>query len=245
LSLAAQTAFLDVVAQSNAAGQRVVFDIGGNSEARINQASSSPLTIYTSALERMRIDSSGLVGIGTASPGSQLSVVSPAVSGGRVTYAQVAGAHTAIVGEVHDTLWDSARTVTVTAAFATWRFNLFTAPTISAGASHTITTAATVAIGGAPATAGSATISTPLAFWVQGGMSRFGDDLILDNGANIQTGTGSGTQIATATSQKLGFFGATAIVQPTATGSRGGNAALASLLTELANLGLIVDGTSA
>jgi len=43
---------------------------------------------------------------------------------------------------------------------------------------------------------------------------------------------------------KLGFFGATPIVQPTVTGSRGGNAALASLITQLVNLGLIIDSTT-
>lgn len=43
----------------------------------------------------------------------------------------------------------------------------------------------------------------------------------------------------------LGFFGATASAKPTITGSRGGNAALADLLTKLATLGLITDGTSA
>jgi hypothetical protein len=45
---------------------------------------------------------------------------------------------------------------------------------------------------------------------------------------------------------KLRFYtGGTAVTQPTITGSRGGNAALASLLTALASMGLIVDGTSA
>jgi hypothetical protein len=42
----------------------------------------------------------------------------------------------------------------------------------------------------------------------------------------------------------IGFYGATAIAKPTVTGSRGGNAALASLLTALANLGLITDSSS-
>lgn len=42
----------------------------------------------------------------------------------------------------------------------------------------------------------------------------------------------------------LGFYGATPATKPTATGSRGGNAALASLLTQLATLGLITDSTS-
>lgn len=39
----------------------------------------------------------------------------------------------------------------------------------------------------------------------------------------------------------IGFFGATPATQPTVTGSKGANAALGSLLTGLAALGLIVD----
>jgi hypothetical protein len=42
----------------------------------------------------------------------------------------------------------------------------------------------------------------------------------------------------------LGFYGTTAISKPTVTGSRGGNAALASLLTTLANLGLLTDSST-
>jgi parallel beta-helix repeat protein len=42
----------------------------------------------------------------------------------------------------------------------------------------------------------------------------------------------------------LGFFGAAAGTKPTVTGSRGGNAALASLLTSLAGLGLVTDSSS-
>jgi hypothetical protein len=42
----------------------------------------------------------------------------------------------------------------------------------------------------------------------------------------------------------IGFNGTTAIAKPTVTGSRGANAALASLLTALANYGLITDSSS-
>lgn len=45
-------------------------------------------------------------------------------------------------------------------------------------------------------------------------------------------------------SAKLGFFGASTTTKPTVTGSRGGNAALASLLTALQTLGLITDSTT-
>lgn len=43
----------------------------------------------------------------------------------------------------------------------------------------------------------------------------------------------------------IGFFAATPVAKPTVTGSRGGNAALTSLLTALANLGLITNSSSA
>jgi hypothetical protein len=43
---------------------------------------------------------------------------------------------------------------------------------------------------------------------------------------------------------EIGFFGTTPVAKPTVTGSRGGNAALASLLTQLAAMGLIVDSTT-
>lgn len=43
----------------------------------------------------------------------------------------------------------------------------------------------------------------------------------------------------------IGFNGTAASAKPTITGSRGGNAALASLLTQLAAMGLLTDGTSA
>ena len=43
---------------------------------------------------------------------------------------------------------------------------------------------------------------------------------------------------------KLGFFAATPAAKPSVSGSRGGNAALASLITALATLGLVTDSSS-
>lgn len=61
----------------------------------------------------------------------------------------------------------------------------------------------------------------------------------------IVPGPTTGLQIGTAaTGQPIGFFGATPIVKPTVTGSRTTGAALASLLTTLANLGLIVNSST-
>jgi len=44
---------------------------------------------------------------------------------------------------------------------------------------------------------------------------------------------------------QIGFYGTTPVSKPTVTGSRGGNAALASVLTALAGLGLVTDSSTA
>jgi hypothetical protein len=67
----------------------------------------------------------------------------------------------------------------------------------------------------------------------------------MGTGLNIKTDTGTGMKIGTATNEKIAFHNSTPVVQATVTGSRGGNAALASLLTALAAKGLIADGSSA
>jgi hypothetical protein len=54
-----------------------------------------------------------------------------------------------------------------------------------------------------------------------------------------------GTMIESSTSKPVGFFGSTGATKATVAGSRGGNAALASLLTQLASYGLITDSTTA
>jgi hypothetical protein len=46
------------------------------------------------------------------------------------------------------------------------------------------------------------------------------------------------------TATNLGFYSTTPIAKPTVTGAKGGNVALASLLTALVNLGLIIDNTT-
>lgn len=45
-------------------------------------------------------------------------------------------------------------------------------------------------------------------------------------------------------STHLGFYAATPVVKATVTGSKGANAALASLMTALSNLGLVTDSTT-
>lgn len=62
-------------------------------------------------------------------------------------------------------------------------------------------------------------------------------------GVRIQDGAGANKIRVNAVG--VGFFNATPVAKPTITGSRGGNAALASLLTALSDMGLITDLTSA
>lgn len=66
-----------------------------------------------------------------------------------------------------------------------------------------------------------------------------GGNLVLADGDNIVFGTVSGSEIATSPSQKIGFYGATPIVQQTITGTPHDN----DLLARLALLGLIVNNT--
>lgn len=71
--------------------------------------------------------------------------------------------------------------------------------------------------------------------------------LQIQDGINIQLGVSTGTKIGTSATQKLGFFGATPVVQQTAIAQASGGAtvdsqaraAINSLLTEIHNLGLI------
>ena len=79
-----------------------------------------------------------------------------------------------------------------------------------------------------------------------GGADRNGIILTAGNPATgvstITMGGSGGLQFGT---MSLGFQGATPVAKPTVTGSRGGNAALASLLTALASMGLVIDSSTA
>jgi len=117
------------------------------------------------------------LGVG-ATPTATLHVVQQAIAAGVPTaFVLTSGAHTNITLSTEDIGVDfnlSATKQWATGALATQREVVFRAPTYAFVAASTITTAATVAITGAPiAGAGPTTITNPLAFWVQSGSSRF------------------------------------------------------------------------
>lgn len=79
-----------------------------------------------------------------------------------------------------------------------------------------------------------------------------GSALVSGVGGNVHLSAGSGTpsglifvDSAAKFNDKVGFSGVTPIARQTVTGSRGGNAALASFLTAMAATGLITDGSTA
>jgi hypothetical protein len=79
---------------------------------------------------------------------------------------------------------------------------------------------------------------------------QLGGDLCLTtNGGAVTLGAGvsaKNVRVGTdGTNALLGFFGATPVAKPAVSGSRGGNAAVASLLAGLAALGAITDSTTA
>lgn len=75
-------------------------------------------------------------------------------------------------------------------------------------------------------------------------------NIVIGNTSNITfAGTTTTIRVSTDTvlgtaTAKTGFFGATPVVKPTVTGSKGANAALTSLLTALANLGILTDSST-
>lgn len=100
-----------------------------------------------------------------------------------------------------------------------------------------------IIFGNKSAVLGGAYNGTP--YFYSNGTIEFADSIQMTDGKNFVLTTTTGTKFGTSTSQKMAWWNATPVVQQTVTGSRGGNAALADLLTKLATYGIIVDSTSA
>jgi hypothetical protein len=76
------------------------------------------------------------------------------------------------------------------------------------------------------------------------GGSGTGIKLLSDNIGVTLSGGGAGAIEVGATGDGIGFYGHGVAAKPTVTGSRGANAALTSLLTALASLGLITNSST-
>jgi hypothetical protein len=129
--------------------------------------------------------------------------------------------------------------------YATERIRV--APFTGGGLGSSVTRGASLYIDGAPTFVVQAG-ATWGAYIAGGGMHVGGR---LESTATVSavglgiTGSGGNMLLADSAAQTLGFFlGTSPVGQQTVSGSRGGNAALASLLTALASYGLIVDSTT-
>ena len=122
-------------------------------------------------------DTNFRLGVGVTPPTATLHIVQPVVNAAIPTaFLLVGGALTNITASAEDVGVNfnlSATKTWATGAIATQREVVFQAPTYAFNAASTITTAATVTITGAPIIGANATITNPLAFWVQGGSSQF------------------------------------------------------------------------
>ncbi len=148
-------------------------------------------------------------------------------------------AHTGLTAstEATDVYFNLARTVTFAEGdIALQRAIRIDAPTYAfdnqVATASVITDAATLWISGAPVAGSGATISNAWALYVDSGATRLGGNLSIGGNLSHQ-----GTQI--------GFFGGTLAIKQTVSGSRGGNAALESLLDALVSYNLITDSTTA
>jgi hypothetical protein len=153
------------------------------------------------------------------------------------------------------TIYSGTRSATSDATAAdrfNYGFNTSITGTRSAGANNVYNIGAYLNATGGQINVGLQTDAGSNYFHTTSGSSGFGYALGAVLPATLSvTGTFDVTSTATlngALTHKgasVGFYNTAPIAKPTPTGSRAGNAALASLLTELANLGLITDGTSA
>lgn len=101
----------------------------------------------------------------------------------------------------------------------------------------TAVTAGSIDVRAGDATGGSGTRNGGNFFLRPGAGATANGELALRDGPNNAMLRIGGTQL-------MAFFGTAPVARPTVTGSRGGNAALADLLTDLAGLGLIIDSSS-
>lgn len=121
-----------------------------------------------------------------------VTVTQTAVAGSTPVALRVTGGpHTTAVAstELTDLDFNLARTVQfATGAITTQRAARLRAPTYGFVGASVITSAATLAISGAPVAGTNATITNAYAFWVESGLSRFDGNLILQSGAVAASG---------------------------------------------------------
>jgi hypothetical protein len=231
---------------SSATNPTLVPDRGSLTDGIGGSAIGNYLSIITNSLERVRIAD------------ALLTVTTPVEFD---SYGQIGNAEAATINNT----WFIDRNFTITASAPTATQLLVNASEMTAddtghtnvhsayigavaiSGTSTITNVSTLYINDASSFGGGTITNGPYALFVDAGTSRFDGDLDLSaNAVDIILDTTTGTKIGTATSQKLGFFNATPVVQTThiADPSGGGTVdaeartAINAILADLASLGL-------
>lgn len=164
---------------SASAGDALLYPRGGAITGpyfRARANGSSVINAATAGSVAMRINNVDVFNVASAIIGITQGV---ATSGSSTGFTWTGGAHTTLASgtEARDWEWNGARVVQfATTTPATQRQMWMRAATYSCDtAAQTITTAATLAISGAPVAGTNVTITTPLALWVQTGNVSFSE----------------------------------------------------------------------
>jgi hypothetical protein len=181
------------------------------------------VTFHTGASERMHLDSSGRLGLGTSSPGQTIDIIGSALT--RPTANITNNADWCFIGGI---------TANANSRVAT---GIFVEDSINNKYALTFGTQTDFSTG----------ITEKMRLTSTGrlgiGTTSPSSLLHLADAGNITVGTTTGTKIGTATTQKLGFYNATPVVQPTAvadaTDAATAISQLNALLAHMRTLGLI------
>jgi hypothetical protein len=164
---------------SASAGDAMLYPRGGAITGpyfRARANGSSVINAATAGSVAMRINNVDVFNVASAVISIAQGV---ATSGSSTGFTWTGGAHTTLASgtEARDWEWNGARVVQfATTTPATQRQMWMRAATYSCdSAAQTITTAATLAISGAPVAGTNVTITTPLALWVQTGNTSFSE----------------------------------------------------------------------
>lgn len=206
----------------------IFFNIGngtltGSNAAVVGFSSSTSGSAYFGAGDvGISRATAGTLAIGTGAAASvagsiRLTSITQAIatSGSPTLITFTGSAHTTLAASTESTTinFDVSATVQFsTGALTTQRAIRVQAPTYAFVGASTLTTAVTFDISGAPIAGTNATITNSYALRV-GGLIRLVDAV------NIEIDTTTGSKIATGTTQKLGFWNATPVVQPASTGT--------------------------
>ena len=233
---AASNGYFQIGARGGA-GDLAILDVDPN-----NVIANSVFAINVDNAERLRITAAGNVGIGTSSPAETLEVAGNAILDGSDANLKIKAGTTGTTGAVNFTFnTDSTVYGGLDLSYdnrATDGVRLF-----AAASNYPVTiqshSGAHIAFRGSATERARIDSSGRLGLGVSSPTSL----LHLADAGNITVGTTTGTKIGTATTQKLGFYNATPVVQPTAvadaTTSVDVITQLNALLAKLRTLGII------